>query len=99
MLFSVFFPDLDVATSGENEQGALISARELLRESDVLGLKWEYRVLGRPIGRTPAFFILRYGSIPLNTVQKSLQYLSDVAPKVSVMWHQIVPPKSMVLVL
>lgn len=30
MLFSVFFPDLDVATSGENEQDALISARELL---------------------------------------------------------------------
>lgn len=27
---SVFFPDLDVATSGENEQDALISARELL---------------------------------------------------------------------
>ena len=27
---SVFFPDLDVATSGENEQDALMSARELL---------------------------------------------------------------------
>ena len=27
---SVFFPNLDVATSGENEQDALISARELL---------------------------------------------------------------------
>lgn len=27
---SVFFPDLDVATSGENEDDALLSARELL---------------------------------------------------------------------
>jgi predicted RNase H-like HicB family nuclease len=27
---SVFFPDLDVATSGENDRDALISARELL---------------------------------------------------------------------
>lgn len=27
---SVVFPDLDVATSGENDGGALISARELL---------------------------------------------------------------------
>ena len=45
------------------------------------------------------FFILLYGSILLNTVQKNLQYLGDVKPRVPVMWYQIVRPKSMVSTL
>ena len=61
--------------------------------------KWEYSFSVRPIGCTPAFFILLYGSILLNTVQKNLQYLGDVKPRVPVMWYQIVRPKSMVSTL
>ena len=45
------------------------------------------------------FFILLYGSILLNTVQKNLQYLGDVKPRVPVMWYQIVRPKSTVSTL
>ena len=59
--------------------------------------KREYSFSVHPIGCTPAFFILLYGSILLNTVQKNPQYSGDAKPRVPAMWYQIFRPKSKAL--
>ena len=59
--------------------------------------KREYSFSVRPIGCTPAFFIMLYGSILLNTVQKILQCSGDAKPRVPAMWYQIFRPKSKAL--